>query len=197
MKNIILALLFIVLLAGASFFGYQYVTGDNNQRSATFVEQIKDMNALATSQAFVKTVIDEEDNEVFGWDINLNLPGTERRVFMVVPGSVLAGVNMDQLSEEDVKVDEENKTVSLTLPRATLLQEPAIQMDEVETFTTKGIFRSNVDLEESVDFVAAAQEKIEKEAIEQGVLERAETNAELALTEFFEFTGYDANITFE
>ncbi len=197
MKNTILALLFIVLLAGASFFGYQYVTGDNNQRSATFVEQIKDMNALATSQAFVKTVIDEEDNEVFGWDINLNLPGTERRVFMVVPGSVLAGVNMDQLSEEDVKVDEENKTVSLTLPRATLLQEPAIQMDEVETFTTKGIFRSNVDLEESVDFVAAAQEKIEKEAIEQGVLERAETNAELALTEFFEFTGYDANITFE
>lgn len=197
MKNTILALLFIVLLAGVSFFGYQYVAGGNNQRSATFVEQIKDMNALATSQAFVKTVIDEEDNEVFGWDINFNLPGTERRVFMVVPGTVLAGVNMDQLSEGDVKVDEENKTVSLTLPRATLLQEPAIQMDEVETFTTKGLFRSNVDLEESVGFVAAAQEKIKKEAIDQGVLERAETHAELALTEFFEFTGYDADITFE
>ncbi|MFB1082014.1 DUF4230 domain-containing protein [Jeotgalibacillus sp. JSM ZJ347] len=197
MKNIILAILFIMLLAGVSFFGYQYVASDNNQRSATFVEQIKDMNALATSQAFVKTVIDEEDNEVLGWDINFNLPGTERRVFMVVPGTVLAGVNMDQLSEEDVKVDEENKTVSLTLPRATLLQEPAIQMDEVETFTTKGIFRSNVNLEESVGFAAAAQEKMKKEAIDQGVLERAEMNAELALEEFFEFTGYDADITFE
>ncbi|WP_404405514.1 DUF4230 domain-containing protein [Jeotgalibacillus malaysiensis] len=197
LKNTMLALLLIVLLAGVSFFGYQYMTEDNNQRSATFVEQIKDMNALATSQAFLKTVIDEEDNEVFGWDINLNLPGTERRVFMVVPGTVLAGIDMDQISEEDIEVDEENKTVSLTLPRAKLLQEPAIQMDEVEAFTTKGIFRSNVNLEESVDFAAAAQEKMKKEAIDQGVLERAEINAELALTEFFEFTGYDADITFE
>ncbi|MDZ5711154.1 DUF4230 domain-containing protein [Jeotgalibacillus haloalkalitolerans] len=178
--------------------GFQYIFGDNQQqRSATFVEQIKDMNALATSQAFVKTVIDEKDNEVFGLDIKWKLPGTERRVFLVVPGTVLAGIDMDQLSEDDVEVNEEEKTVSLTLPRAKLLQDPAIQADEVETFTTEGIFRSAINLEESIDYIAVAQEKIKKEAIEQGVLERAEINAELALTEFFEFTGYDADITFE
>nr|WP_162182142.1 DUF4230 domain-containing protein [Jeotgalibacillus malaysiensis] len=198
MKSLVFGILFLIVIAGGLILGYQYMFGDNQQqRSATFVEQIKDMNALATSQAFVKTVIDEKDNEVFGLDIKWEIPGTERRVFLVVPGTVLAGIDMDQLSEDDIEVNENERTVSLTLPRAKLLQEPAIQADEVEAITTEGIFRSAVNMEESVDYIAAAQEKIKKEAIEQGVLERAEINAELALEEFFELTGYDANITFE
>ncbi|AJD92428.1 hypothetical protein JMA_31110 [Jeotgalibacillus malaysiensis] len=198
LKSLVFGILFLIVIAGGLILGYQYMFGDNQQqRSATFVEQIKDMNALATSQAFVKTVIDEKDNEVFGLDIKWEIPGTERRVFLVVPGTVLAGIDMDQLSEDDIEVNENERTVSLTLPRAKLLQEPAIQADEVEAITTEGIFRSAVNMEESVDYIAAAQEKIKKEAIEQGVLERAEINAELALEEFFELTGYDANITFE
>ncbi|KIL44068.1 hypothetical protein KP77_30170 [Jeotgalibacillus alimentarius] len=198
MKRIIVVILGLAVIAGAAIVGYQYIAGDNNQqRSITFVEQIKDMNALATSHAFLKTVIDEKDNEVFGWDIDLNIPGTERRVFMVVPGTVLAGIDMDQVSEEDIKVNEENKTLTLQLPRAKLLQEPALKMDEVQAFSEEGIFRSNVNMEEGLEFAAAAQEKMEKEAIEQGVLQRAEINAELALTEFFEHIGYDATITFD
>ncbi|MBM7580324.1 DUF4230 domain-containing protein [Jeotgalibacillus terrae] len=198
LKSVLIGLLILAVIVGAVIFGYQYIAGDNKQQnSETFIEQVKDMNALATSQAFIKTIVEQTDNQLFGQDINVNFPGTQRTLLLVVPGTVLAGVNLDQLTEDDIQINEEEGTVSLKLPRAELLQEPALRMDEVEAFSVEGIFRSNVNWEEGFEIAAEAQALMEQEAVEQGVLVQAEENAVSALTEFFEYAGYEADITFE
>ncbi|WP_166805904.1 DUF4230 domain-containing protein [Jeotgalibacillus sp. R-1-5s-1] len=198
LRNILFLLAVIVIVSVVSIASYMWITGDNEEEnSEVFVEQVRDMNALATSQAFIKAVVEQTDNQLFGQDININFPGTQRRLLLVVPGTVLAGVNLDQVTEDDIVINEENKKVELTLPKAQLLQEPALQMDQVEAFSVEGIFRSNVNWEEGFEIAAEAQAMMEEEAIEQGLLTQAEENAERSITEFFAYTGYEATIIFE
>jgi len=45
--------------------------------------------------------------------------------------------------------------------------------------------------------VAEAQELMEEEALEQGLLIQAEQNAERVLIEFFGYAGYEATIQFD
>ncbi|MDG5471097.1 DUF4230 domain-containing protein [Jeotgalibacillus sp. ET6] len=198
LKYILLGLLLIFIVFGGLFASKVWLSGDTKeQESAAFVEQVRDMSALATSQAFIKAVVEQTDNQLFGQDIGINLPGTERRILLIVPGTVLAGVDLEAINEEDIELNEEAKTIQITIPRASFLQEPAVDMENVRAFSVEGIFRSNVNWEEGFEIVSEAQALIKKEAEQQGILTQAETNAEQVLKQFFDYAGYEATIVFD
>ena len=199
LKYVLLTIVAAVLIGVAAFMiSVSWFNGDNKEvESGAFVEQIRDMNALATSQAFIKAVVEQTDNQLFGQDISLNLPGTQRRLLLIVPGTVLAGVNLEGVTENDIKLDEESKTVEITIPRASLLQEPSIDMENVKAFSVEGVFRSNVNWEEGFEIAAEAQKLIKEEALAQGLLFQAEENAIRVLREFFDFAGYEVKIDFK
>ncbi|PPA69705.1 DUF4230 domain-containing protein [Jeotgalibacillus proteolyticus] len=198
LKYIVLFVIIFLSVAAAFMVTQSWLSGDNTeQESEAFVEHIRDMNALATSQAFVKAVVEQTDNQLFGQNISINLPGTQRSLLLIVPGTVLAGVDLDSIEEEDIVLDEEAKTIEITIPRADFLQEPAIDMENVQAFSVEGVFRSNVNWEEGFEIASEAQKIIKEEAETQGILVQAENNAERALQQFFEYAGYKATITFE
>jgi Protein of unknown function (DUF4230) len=116
---------------------------------------------------------------------------------MVVPGSVLAGVDLQQIDKNDIVVDEEKKEIQLTLPRAEILQDPSIDTEKIKTFSVEGIFRSDVDWNEGFALAEVAKDMISQEAIEQGLLQAAEKNAEKSLKGFFEQLGYKVTITYQ
>ena len=64
-----------------------------------FLEQIQDLNELATAEAYTKVIIEQQDNAVFGQSIGLNVPGTKRQLLVVIPGSVKAGVELSGLTD--------------------------------------------------------------------------------------------------
>ena len=70
-------------------------------------------------------------------------------------------------------------------------------MEKVQVFSSKGLFRNEVSLEEGFKFTADAQEQIKQEATEMGLLVTAERNAEKVLREFFSKLGYSTSITFK
>src|SRR6185312_11075052 len=102
---------FFILKQGSTF----------TEEKGVFLEQIQDLNELATAEAYTKVIIERQDNTLFGQSIGLNLPGTKRQLLVVIPGSVKAGVNLSNLTEKDVVINEDNKTAKLTLPPATFL----------------------------------------------------------------------------
>ena len=155
------------------------------------------MSSLATAQGFVKAVIEQEDNQIFGKEIGADLPGTKRKLLMVVPGTVLAGVDLQQVNKNDIVVDEEKKEIQLTLPRAAILQDPSLDTDNIKTFSVEGIFRSDVDWNEGFALAEVAKDMISQEAVDQGLLQAAEKNAEKSLKGFFEQLGYKVTITYE
>lgn len=192
----LLILLLIVFLPFATFFILKQGSTFTEQKGA-FLEQIQDLNELATAEAYTKVIIERQDNTLFGQSIGLNLPGTKRQLLVVIPGSVKAGVDMSGLTEKDVVVDEKKKTAKLTLPPATFLGGAEIYFDKVEVYSYEGVFREKANIEEAYELAAEAKVLILEEATGQGVLLTAQQNAEKTLKEMFSFAGYDVTIEFK
>ncbi|WP_453990731.1 DUF4230 domain-containing protein [Bacillus nitroreducens] len=191
-------ILIIAIILTITFGSYRIFSGSTfKQESTTFVEQIQELATLATSKAHVKVIIEQEDNKLFGKEIQVNLPGTKRQILLVVPATVIAGVDLKEISPKDIRFNEQKKELEIVLPSATIIQDPAIQMDKVSTFSDEGLFRSEVDWAEGFNLAKEAQELIKKEAVEVGVLQTAEKNAEIALKEFFTNLGYSVKISFK
>ncbi len=193
-KLILIVLLLIAVLST----GFWLLSGNTlKKESTTFVEQVQELATLATAEAYVKVVIKEEDNKIFGKDIQVDLPGTKREVLLIVPATVIAGVDLKGITADDIKVDEKAKKLEIVLPPAELIQDPSIQMDKVSTFSDEGLFRGDVKWEEGFDLSAEAQDKIKKEAIDIGLLQTAEDSAEKVLKEFFSNLGYSVEVSYK
>jgi len=187
-------LLLVVIASGATwlFFGSTF-----KKESTIAVEQVREIAKLATAEALVTVTIEEEDNKLFGKDISINLPGTKRELLLVVPATVIAGVDLKEITSDDIKVNEDKKELEIVLPRATLIQEPAILMDHVKTISDEGLFRGEVKWDEGFDLAAEAQADIKDEVIKIGLLESAEKSAEKVLEGFFGNLGYTVKLTFK
>ena len=116
---------------------------------------------------------------------------------MVVPGEVTAGVNLKNLTKKDITLDTNTKAIHITLPHATIVQEPSIDLKKIQTFSSEGMFRSGVNWDEGRQQVDLAKQKIKKEAIQFGLLKTAEDNARLALQDFFKNLNYTVTVTFK
>ncbi|MGN7479019.1 DUF4230 domain-containing protein [Solibacillus silvestris] len=186
-------ILLVIIYGGTWLF-----TGNTFKKESTiYVEQIQELAALATAEAHVTVTIEEEDNKLFGNDIPLNLPGTKRELLLIVPATVVAGVDLKGLTSDDIKVNDNKKELEIVLPRATLIQDPTILMDSVKTFSDEGLFRGEVEWDEGFSLAAEAQKKIRDEAVEIGLLQSAEKSAEKVLKGFFGNLGYTVKLTFK
>ncbi|UOY91116.1 DUF4230 domain-containing protein [Ectobacillus sp. JY-23] len=183
----------LVIIAGI----WKFAGSVFKQESVVFVEQVQELATLATVEAHMKEVIHEEDNKIFEKNISIDLPGTKRELLLVVPATVIAGVDLKKVTSEDMVVNEKKKQIDITLPHAKLIQEPAIQMDKVQTIVDGGLFSDSVKWDEGFNFAAEAQKQIRQEAISTGLLDTAEKNAEKVLKEFFKNIGYTVNVTFK
>ncbi|KAB7670632.1 DUF4230 domain-containing protein [Bacillus sp. B1-b2] len=198
-RKITITLVFIILLLAIGIISLWQVAFPKEpvMRTSAYLEQMKDLSTLASSQAYIKVILEKEDNELFGKEINTNIPGTKRKILLVVPGTVTAGVDLSSMKNNQIEVDEETKTLNITLPKASFLQDPSVNFDQVETYSISGIFRSDVEWEEAYDLMEEAKLAIEEEATAQGLLEKAEENAEKTIKEFYQQLGYSVNLSYE
>jgi hypothetical protein len=195
-------MMFVILLAlvgSLSVFFYLNYFASSTYKSETIsiVESVQELATLATAEAVVTTIVKEEDNKLFNQEIDINLPGTKRTLLLIVPATVIAGVDLKSVTDENIKINEDKKEITLTIPRATLIQEPSIQMEQVQTYSEEGLFRSEVHWDEGYDLAAKATIEIKNEAIEMGLLTKAEESAKKVLSSFFHNLGYSTNIQFE
>ena len=112
---LLIALLLLVALPLGTWWMISQGSTATESKSA-FLERMQDLNELSTAEAYSKVIIKREDNQIFGQDIGLDIPGTKRELLVVIPGSVRAGIDFSQITEDDIEVDEEAKTATLTLP---------------------------------------------------------------------------------
>lgn len=167
------------------------------EQKSAFVERVQDLQELTTAEAYIKVLVERTDNEVFGKSIGINVPGTKRNLLVVIPGSVKAGIDLSKISDKEMRVDEEEKSIKLTVPRAEFLGGAELYFDKVEIYSVEGLFRGKADIQEGYELADEAKKLIVKEASEQGVLETAERNAEKTLTDMFSFAGYELEIEFK
>lgn len=193
---IVIGLLLLVALPLGTWWMISQGSTATESKSA-FLERMQDLNELSTAEAYSKVIIKQEDNQIFGKDIGLDIPGTKRELLVVIPGSVRAGIDFSQITESDIEVDEEAKTATLTLPNADFLGGPELFMDKVEIYSNEGLLSGGRDFPEAYELAEEAKQMMLEETRGQGVLELAEKNAARSVEEMFQLVDYDVTVEFE
>lgn len=187
----------VIVILVILFARYVYLQKEETLKSASVVESVQKLATLATAQAHIKTIISKEDNQLFGKSISFDFPGSKRTFFLVASGEVTAGVDLKNLTKQDITLDTNTKAIHITLPHATIVQEPSIDSKNIQTFSSEGLFRSEPNADEGFKQEDLAKQKIKKEAIQSGLLKTAENNATLALQDFFKNLNYTVTVTFK
>lgn len=182
----------------APFVIWKAITGSNEKiETSALVERMTDLNELTTAEAYTKVLIERTNNKIFGQEISVDVPGTEQKVLVVVPGTVRAGVDLSHMTEKNVSVDEKNKTLAITLPKPVILGTPALVLDKVQVFSSEGIFRSEATIKEGYDLAEQAQKEMLKEVEAEGLLTKAQDNAKESLKNMFGLVNYKVEVKFE
>ncbi|MFJ7970033.1 DUF4230 domain-containing protein [Psychrobacillus sp. NPDC096389] len=195
---LVIGIILFLLIAALPFAAYWVIQGSTfTESKGSFVERVQALNELSTAEAYTKVIIERQDNQLFGKEIGINLPGTKRQLLVVVPGTVRAGIDFSQVTESDIKVDEENKTATLRLPMPEFLGEPEIFFDQVEVFSYEGLFREKADIKEGYEIAETAKKMMIEETRGQGILQLAEENAAKSVKEMFQLVDYDVKVEFK
>jgi len=153
------------------------------------ITAIRNLAQLTTVESVQYTIVEKGTDE--GWLAWAR--GDSLRMFAVA--RIGAGVDLSQLTVRDVVVDE-GGVVELQLPAAAI---QFVDPDEDSTQVLErdmGIFTSGDPGLES-DVRRIADEVLVENAVEEGILERAEDNARSVLTDFLLSLGYnDVVVTF-
>ncbi|MDV6379431.1 DUF4230 domain-containing protein [Sporosarcina sp. GW1-11] len=196
---IVLILLLVAALIILSIIGFNLMKLGSTfaEQKGAFFERVQALQELTTAEAYTKVLVERTDNELFGQSIGVNFPGTKRNVLVVIPGSIKAGIDLGNLTEEDLEIDESGKNIRLILPHAEFFGGAELYFDQVEVYSVKGLFRGKADIKEGYELANEAKTLIIEEALEQGVLQSAEVNAEKTLKDMFSFAGYTLEIEFK
>jgi hypothetical protein len=148
------------------------------------VEGIQDLDQLATVRWTESVPITKESG---GTDLERILFG--ERVLLIAVGEVEAGVDLSDLSQDDVRVNGDSVTIRLPEPEilSTSLNEEETRVYDRDFSLLN--FRPDDDLVEEAR--QRALEKVEEAARENGILDYAESNAEDSIRAFVTTLGFE------
>ncbi|MCJ7824107.1 MAG: DUF4230 domain-containing protein [Anaerolineales bacterium] len=152
----------------------------------SIVYEVRALARLETIQYAVEKVITAETGQEFLGALFGD------RLLLVAHGTVIAGVDLDKLGVDDLEVDAQGRVV-LELPPAEIF---ATVLDNEKSYIyTRDVGllrRGNVDLESAARL--AAEHEIERTALEDGILDQAQINAEAYLYRLLRSLGF-ADVT--
>ena len=198
LKWSLFAILLLVIDIIATVLITKYVSNHTNKQTEdAVVEKITELNELATAEAYLKVIVERENNALFGEEIGLDIPGTKQKLLVVMPGTVRAGVDLSKITKEDVQVDEEKKTIQVTAPEPQIQGKATLDLEKVQVFSTNGLFRDEATVKDGYSLANDAQKLMIKEAETAGLLKHAKTNAEQAIRNLFSALNYNTTVEFK
>jgi hypothetical protein len=151
----------------------------------TYINEVRALARLETIQYSVEKVITGET----GGATFQSLFGD--KILFVGHGTVIAGIDMEKLQPEDMRF--ENGVLTVRLPPAEVF---IATLDNEKSYVydrdTGILAKPDVNLETLVR--QSAEQEILKAALEDGILEQAQLNAEAYLFKFFAALGYPNTI---
>jgi hypothetical protein len=154
----------------------------------TYINEVRALARLETIQYSIEKVVTGEVGQgTFGFILG-------DKLLFVAHGTVIAGIDLSKLNPEDMRY--ENGVLTVRLPPAEVF---IATLDNEKSYVydreTGVLAKPDVNLETQVR--QRAEEEILKAAIEDGILEQAQINAEAYLFKFFAALGFPNTIFVE
>jgi hypothetical protein len=145
------------------------------------VLQLRELNELTTVEYTVSKIVKASDDQTW-YKVG------DRKILMSCRAAVKAGIDLNQLSADAIRVD--GNKVSIDLPSARILS-LSIKPDEVRTeYEEVGLFRSEFSAAERNSLIAQGEAQIRRQVAETNILRDAESQAGIALGNFFRNLGF-------
>ena len=178
----------MILLLLYSFFMFGCNSASRKANREQAVMGLLQMSDLATAEYVVTKIIKASDDQTW-------YKAGDRKILMSCKATIVAGIDLSKLSEEDFSISGES--ITITLPRAKLLY-INIKPEDIKTaYEEVSLFRTKFTSEEKNQLAIQAENQIKESVPSLGVLLTAETNASLFVDNFLKNLGYkQININF-
>lgn len=113
---------------------------------------------------------------IFGWE----RPFSQKTILVTYDGKITAGIDLKDVQPE---VDEKNHTITINLPASKIISNDIPQESITVVEVKDGLF-NDVTLDDYNDFISDQKIKMENKAIERGLLDEADAQAKLVVTDF-------------
>ena len=171
----------VILVIGASYFLFKTDNGKPKITNETIGVQVQEFNELATIQYKYKEIASREDwNTLF----NIKLPFTKSSFIVSYTGILKLGID---LSETKVDIDENSKTIKVTLPESKVLSNE-LDLKSLKVYDEKNSIFNPVKVKDYPEFTQSGKENAEKDARESGVFEQSKEVAKKIITDLLNTT---------
>ena len=145
------------------------------------VKRIGSVSILQTTLFRIDTVVraKKEGDWPFNWG--------GQNLLLFVQGTVTAGIDLGELTEDNVEVSQDTRTIVVTLPSAKVLS-AVLDDHQVETYEGERPDEVNLDLLE--EGLAAGRQQIATTACESGILQYATKDAEAAFVQIMSLADF-------
>ena len=146
------------------------------------VQEIQALSELVTTKYGIQKVIGLEEEKI---------PFGSEQLLILVRGEVLGGIDLSRLSESDLSVGADNSlAIRLPPPRVLhvyLVEKDTQTWDRKTTWWTPWV-KPNPELEKKARLIAL--EAVQAAAMEMGILQKAQENAETAIAAVLATAGF-------
>lgn len=142
--------------------------------------QLNSVKKLITKEYVYTGAAKQEANKkwLFGWD----MPFSDTTLVIMYDGTIIAGVDLSKINPA---IDEENRTITILVPKAEILSHDLPQ-ESIRVVDQKESLFNDITLDEYNQFVAAEKPKREQDAIDRGLLTEATDEAKMVIEEFLQ-----------
>ena len=145
-----------------------------NNREVLVDFGFKDVGVLVTQEWYGRIVeVATKDRKLFNV---ISIPFTESKLVFSIDVEVLAGVNFEEI-EYDIKKEEGTKEVLVKLPHAYVYKKYIVE-NTYESYVDSESWFTNINAEEQQTLRDKVTEEGAKKAVELGILDKADKNAE-------------------
>lgn len=164
----------ILVLVAVIFISAGSSGNEKDVRSRTIQFKLQDIGELATQAGMFRNVqVVGNSRDIWG----VTIPFTETKRIFSYDGKVKAGVNF---SEIEITADDVQKTIKVVAPLPHILS-CEVDEDSCEIYDeTKNIF-NQLEISDFNDALIALKDEARQNALDNGILEEAQKNAELLI----------------
>lgn len=146
------------------------------------IYEIRSIGTLSTSEYTVSKIIKLNDKgDWYAWG--------DRKILISCKAKIKAGVNLNRLAPEDIKA--EGKKITIELPEAEIISFE-MNPDQIKTeMVDVNGFRANFSQKEKNHILQLGEKSIRKDLKQLNILQDAETNAIVFLTDFYKNLGFE------
>jgi hypothetical protein len=145
--------------------------------------KLTSLTELGTVEYVISKIVKADDNATW---YKLG----DRKILFSCKAILKAGIDLSNLAHNDIQTDYDAKSISITLPKATLLSLNMKPEDITLVYEKTAITRASFSNQERDAILAQGEKDIRENVPTLGILTDAENNAKLFLESFLKQAGF-------